>query len=290
MIPEGVGYLWSVRIAIIGLGGIGASVGLAVQHEALGWSVVGYDIAPDALEDALQMGAIDHPAESVAACADADLVVIATPPLAMPEVFQQLAPRLRPETALTDVASVKLPVLRWAEAHLPYPSRFVGGHPIAGTEHHGVRAARADLFHGAPWVLTPTAQTDPDALLRVEAFVRTLRAAPLIMDAAQHDREFALLSFVPHAVAFSLAALHRENPTTVPPGGSWRSATRVAQRDPALWAQLMALNREPTRQWLEQLIQRLQTLADALEQGDPDALQLLLRGTSTGTPPDPANS
>jgi len=261
-----------------------------MQHEALGWSVVGYDIAPDALEGALQIGAIDHPAESVAACACADLIVIATPPLAMPEVFQQLAPRLRPETALTDVASVKLPVLRWAEAYLPYPSRFVGGHPIAGTEHHGVRAARADLFHGAPWALTPIAQTDPDALLRVEAFVRTLRAAPLIMDAAQHDREFALLSFLPHAVAFSLAALHCENPTTVPPGGSWRSATRVAQSDPALWAQLMALNREPTRQWLEQLVQRLQALADALEQGDPDALQLLLRGTPTGTPPDPANS
>jgi prephenate dehydrogenase len=192
-----VGYLWGVHVAIIGLGGIGASVGLAVQHEALGWGVVGYDVAPDALTGALQMGAIDHPAESVAACADADLIVIATPPLAMPEVFQQLAPRLRPETALTDVASVKSPVLRWAEAYLPYPSRFVGGHPIAGTEHHGVRAARADLFHGAPWALTPTAQTDPDALQRVEAFVQTLRAAPLIMDAAQHDREFALLSFRP---------------------------------------------------------------------------------------------
>jgi prephenate dehydrogenase len=273
MIPEGVGYLWSVRIAIIGLGGIGASVGLAIQHEALGWGVVGYDVAPDALTGALQMGAIDHPAESVAACADADLIVIATPPLAMPEVFQQLAPRLRPETTLTDVASVKSPVLRWAEVYLPYLSRFVGGHPIAGTERHGVRAARADLFHGAPWALTPTAQTDPDALQRVEAFVQTLRAAPLTIDAAQHDREFALLSFVPHAVAFSLAALHRENPTTVPPGGSWRSATRVAQSDPTLWAQLMALNREPTREWLEQLIQRLQTLADALELGDPDALQ-----------------
>jgi prephenate dehydrogenase len=287
MIPEGVGYLWSVRIAIIGLGGIGASVGLAVQHEALGWGVVGYDIAPDALEGALQIGAIDHPAESVAACADADLVVIATPPLAMPEVFQALAPRLRPETVLTDVASVKSPVLRWAEAHLPYPSRFVGGHPIAGTEHHGVRAARADLFHGAPWVLTPTAQTDPDTLQRVEAFVRTLRAAPLIMDAAQHDREFALLSFVPHAVAFSLAALHRENPTTVPPGGSWRSATRVAQSDPTLWAQLMAFNREPTREWLEQLIQRLQTLADALGQGDPRTIQGRLCPQDAHAPDEP---
>jgi prephenate dehydrogenase len=287
MIPEGVGYLWGVQVAIIGLGGIGASVGLAIQHEALGWGVVGYDVAPDALTGALQIGAIDHPAESVAACADADLVVIATPPLAMPEVFQALAPRLRPETVLTDVASVKSPVLRWAEAHLPYPSRFVGGHPIAGTEHYGVRAARADLFHGAPWALTPTAQTDPDALQRVEAFVQTLRAAPLTIDAAQHDREFALLSFVPHAVAFSLAALHRENPTTVPPGGSWRSATRVAQSDPTLWAQLMALNREPTREWLEQLIQRLQTLADALGQGDPRTIQGRLCPQDAHAPDEP---
>jgi prephenate dehydrogenase len=287
MIPEGVGYLWGVQVAIIGLGGIGASVGLAIQHEALGWGVVGYDVAPDALTGALQMGAIDHPAESVAACADADLIVIATPPLAVPEVFQQLAPRLRPETTLTDVASVKSPVLRWAEVYLPYPSRFVGGHPIAGTERHGVRAARADLFHGAPWVLTPTAQTAPDALQRVEAFVQTLRAAPLTIDAAQHDREFALLSFVPHAVAFSLAALHRENPTTVPPGGSWRSATRVAQSDPTLWAQLMALNREPTREWLEQLIQRLQTLADALGQGDPRTIQGRLCPQDAHAPDEP---
>jgi prephenate dehydrogenase len=276
-----------VQVAIIGLGGIGASVGLAIQHEALGWGVVGYDVAPDALTGALQMGAIDHPAESVAACADADLIVIATPPLAMPEVFQQLAPRLRPETVLTDVASVKSPVLRWAEAHLPYPSRFVGGHPIAGTERHGVRAARADLFHGAPWALTPTAQTAPDALQRVEAFVQTLRAAPLTIDAAQHDREFALLSFVPHAIAFSLAALHREDPTTVPPGGSWRSATRVAQSDPTLWAQLMALNREPTREWLEQLIQRLQTLADALGQGDPRTIQGRLCPQDAHAPDEP---
>ena len=279
-----------MQIAIIGLGGIGASVGLALQHAALDCVVMGYDLAPDALSDALQAGAIDHPAESVAACADADLIVIATPPLAVPAIFQQLAPSLRPDTVLTDVVSVKLPVLRWAEQYLPDPSRFVGGHPIAGTEHHGIRAARADLFHGASWALTPTAQTDPDALLRVQAFVRTLRAAPLTMDAAQHDREFALLSFVPHALAFSLAAMHRENPTALPPGGSWRSATRVAQSDPTLWAQLILLNHEPTRVWLEQLIQRLQTLADTLTQGDPDALQRLLQGAPIGTPPDSANS
>jgi prephenate dehydrogenase len=123
----GWGILARMRIAIIGLGGIGASVGLALQHAALDCVVMGYDIAPDALSDALQAGAIDHPAESVAACADADLVVIATPPLSVPAIFQQLAPHLRPDTVLTDVVSVKLPVLRWAEQYLPDPSRFVGG-------------------------------------------------------------------------------------------------------------------------------------------------------------------
>jgi prephenate dehydrogenase len=278
-----------VRIAIIGLGGIGASVGLALQHEALDSVVIGYDTVPDTLDNALQVGAIDHCAESVAACANADLIVIATPPTAVPAVFQQLALHLRPDTVLTDVVSVKLPVLRWAARYLSYPNRFVGGHPIAGTEHHGIRAARADLFHGAAWALTPTTQTDPDALQRVQAFVQTLHAVPLLIDAAQHDREFALLSFLPHAVAFSLATLHRENPTTLPPGGSWRSATRVAQSDPVLWTQLMTLNREPTRLWLNQLLQRLQQIASALSQGDSDALQRLLQGAPTGTPPDFAN-
>lgn len=279
-----------MRVAIIGLGGIGASVGLALQHTALEYAIIGYDSSPDALTDALHAGAIDHPAESVAACAHADLIVIATPPRAIPEVFQQLAPHLFPETVVTDVASVKAPVLEWAQAYLPYPNSFVGGHPIAGTEHHGIRAARADLFHGAAWVLTPTAQTAPDALQRVETLVQTVRAVPLMMDATQHDREFALLSFVPHALAFSLAALHRENPTELTGGGSWRSATRVAQSNPALWAELLALNREPTRQWLEQLIQRLQQLVDALTQGDAVALQRLMQGAPTGTPPDAANS
>lgn len=278
-----------MRIAIIGLGGIGASVGLALRHEALDSAVIGYDTAPDTLDTALQLGAIDHPAESVASCAGSDLIVIATPPMAVPAVFQQLAPHLRPDTVLTDVVSVKQPLLGWAQEFLPYPSRFVGGHPIAGTEQHGIRAARAELFHGAVWALTPAKQTDSDALQRVQAFVQTLRAVPLLIDAAQHDREFALLSFVPHAIAFSLAAIHRENPTTLQGGSSWHSATRVAQSDPALWTQLMTLNCEPTRLWLDQLLKRLQQIASALSRGDSDALQRLLQGAPIGTPPDSAN-
>lgn len=265
-----------MKLAIIGLGSIGASVGLAYQHESLSDTVIGYDSDPDALEGALAMGATDQPAESVAACAEADLIVVATPPNAVPEVFQQLAPHLRPHTVITDVVSVKQPVLAWAQRYLPYPNRFVGGHPIAGTEQRGYTAARADLFQGAQWALTPTPHTDADALAQVEQFVRTLRAVPLLIDPLQHDHEFALLSFVPHCVAFSLVALHRQHPTLLQGGGSWRSATRVAHSDPTLWHQLLLLNRKATAEWLGQLIKHLEQFRTALDGDDPEALRTLM--------------
>ncbi|MFN4033233.1 MAG: prephenate dehydrogenase [Fimbriimonadales bacterium] len=266
-----------MRVALIGLGGIGASVGLAYQHTALGDAIWGYDVDADAVQGALAMGAIDQPIDSVDACADADVVVIATPPRAIPEVLQRLAARQRPDGVITDVASVKQPILAWAQARLPYPNRFVGGHPIAGTERHGYLAARADLFQGAQWALTPTPETDPDALARVRSLVRTVRAVPIPMDAAQHDREFALLSFVPHCLAFSLAALHAESPTQLQGGGSWQSATRVARSDPDLWTELLLLNGEATAEWLHRLMERIQQIHHALQQGNPEQLRALLR-------------
>ncbi len=265
-----------MRISIIGLGGIGASIGLAYQHATLGSVIIGYDIQTDAVQGALEMGAIDQPAESLEACAEVDLIVVATPPRAVPTMFQQLAPHLDPETVITDVVSVKSPVLSWARRHLPYPSRFVGGHPIAGTEQHGYAAARADLFQGAQWVLTPTAETESEAIARVEQLIGAVRAIPVRMDAAQHDWEFALLSFVPHCIAFSLAKLREENPTHLQGGGSWHSATRVAQSDPELWAELLALNSEATRAWLDALIVRLRAISDALQQPDKSLLHRLL--------------
>lgn len=272
-----------MRIGIIGLGGIGASIGLAYQHAELGDVIIGYDIQPDAVQGALEIGAIDQPAESAEACADADLVLVATPPRAVPVIFQHIAQHLRPETAITDVVSVKCPVLRWSQQYLPYPSRFVGGHPIAGTEQHGYASARADLFQGAQWVLTPTSETDSEAIERVERLIRAVKAIPMRIDAALHDREFALLSFVPHCIAFSLARLHEENPTHLQGGGSWRSATRVAQSAPELWAELLTLNSEATREWLDALIGRLRAIADALQQSDESQLRRLLCRNSPPT-------
>ncbi len=266
-----------MQITIIGLGGIGASIGLAYQHAELGDLVRGYDIDANALQGALGMGAIDEPIDCMDKCADADVIIMATPPRAVPELFQRLAPRLRPDTVMTDVVSVKQPVLEWARAHLPYPNRFVGGHPIAGTERHGYQAARADLFQGAQWVLTPTPETDSDAIGRVESLIRAVRAVPIRMEAAQHDSEFALLSFVPHCLAFSLAALHAENPTQLQGGGSWKSATRVAHSDPELWVELLLLNRAATEERLNALIERLRKIQQALQQGDSGRLRRQLQ-------------
>ncbi|MCX7926178.1 MAG: prephenate dehydrogenase/arogenate dehydrogenase family protein [Fimbriimonadales bacterium] len=265
-----------MRVSIIGLGGIGTSIGLAYQHAELGDLVLGYDVDSEAVWGALALGAIDQPVDSADACADADLIIVATPPQAVPELFRRLAPRLCPETVVTDVVSVKLPVLEWAHASLRHPNRFVGGHPIAGTEQHGYRSARADLFQGAQWVITPTPETDADAVERVERLIRTVRAVPVRMDAAQHDREFALLSFMPHCLAFSLTMLHAENPTLLSGGGSWRSATRVAQSNPELWTELFWLNREATAEWLDALTERLQAISDALRMEDRARLRALL--------------
>jgi prephenate dehydrogenase len=272
-----------MRIAIVGLGGIGASVALAIKARKLPFTLCGYDLRPEVVEAAHARGMIDLPCSSLSACANADLILLATPPLAIRDCLSEGLAHLAPRTVLTDVASVKTPILEWAEQLLPAPQRFVGGHPIAGTERSGLDAARADLFEGAQWVLTPTEQTDQDALEQVEALVQSLGAHPVIMSAEQHDREFALLSFLPHSVAFSLSALHRVHPTQLKGGRSWHDATRVAASDSALWAELFMLNRQPTLEYLHAFIDQLHHLAELLQEGEVEALRAWLSGEEQGT-------
>ncbi len=268
-----------MKIAIIGLGGIGASVGLGLGAlpKPLFERRLGYDIAPRACAGALSVGAIDHAAASLQECAQAELILIATPPAALPTLLEQLAPHLSPAHVLTDTASVKSPVLNWARQRLPYPARFVGGHPIAGTEHHGWQSARHDLFRGAQWVLTPAAETHPDAIETVRQMVIHLGATPVLMDAETHDHEMALLSHLPHVLAFSLQSLAIQSPPSLAGGGSWRSATRVAQSDPALWAQILTLNRKAVQEWLARLRVRLNALEDALQKGDTESVERFLQ-------------
>lgn len=264
-----------MRIAIVGLGGIGASIGLACQK--VGAERLGYDTDPKALEGALSIGAIDRPAQELAECAQAETIILAVPPKAVFSVLRELAPALNPHIVLTDTTSIKVPVLEWAQQTLPYPNRFVGGHPIAGTEKSGWASAQPDLFQGAQWVLTPLPDTDPDALQVVQRWVQTVGAVPLVMEAAQHDREIALLSHLPHAIAYSLSALHRQQPTLLQGGSSWHSATRVALSDPALWSQIFTLNRTHLLEQLRLFHAQLHTLTALLEIGDEVQVERFLQ-------------
>ncbi len=262
-----------MRYAIVGLGGIGTSIGLALRKADPSAQVLGYDLNPDATAGALSLGALTDALSELTACASVELIVLATPPSTVGELLSAFAPHLVATTVLTEVASVKMPVLAEVEGRLAFPSRFVGGHPIAGTEHSGWQSARADLFRGAQWVLTPTDTTDAEALDTVEQFVRKLGAIPLRMDAQRHDREMALLSHLPHIVAFSLSALHRQCPTQLQGGGSWQSATRVAHSDPALWSEILSLNREALAEVLRLFQTELGQVLALLEQGDSEGIR-----------------
>src|SRR4030042_6677786 len=144
-------------IAIIGLGRIGGSLGLALKRAGLNHvEVAGYARNPDVAARAVRIGAVDRTGDGIAAAVDgADMVILATPTLAMREIMQQMAPHLKAGCSVTDTASTKVKVMEWAESYLPSTASFVGGHPMAGREHAGINFAEVDLFGGCRYCLVP---------------------------------------------------------------------------------------------------------------------------------------
>ena len=257
------------RLAVIGTGLIGASVALAAKR-AGNVQVAGYDLEPEALAGALERGAIDRPAETLAeAVAEAELAVVAAP-------VAQLAPQVRaaleasPEgCTVTDVGSTKDGVCAAARGS----ARFVGGHPVCGSEARGAEHASADLFDGATWFLTPLAETDPSRYRLVHGFVSTLGATPVAVDPEAHDRLVALTSHLPHALANLL--VNQAGSTRVDgheplaaAGGSLRDMTRVAGANPRIWVDIFVENAAPLRASLAEHRRRVEQLEAALAGGD----------------------
>ncbi|HVS85321.1 MAG TPA: prephenate dehydrogenase/arogenate dehydrogenase family protein [Gaiellaceae bacterium] len=220
------------RVAIVGTGLVGASVGLAASRA--GVHVTGFDSDASVLAEAVLRGAV----EEGASLADAELVVVAVPVGAAPDVVRE-ALAAAPDATVTDVASTKR-----ALAAIEDP-RFVPGHPLAGGSTGGPGRAAADLFSGATWFLSPTPATDPARVDVVERFVRALGAAPVRVEAAEHDRVLALTSHLPHALANALVlAAARDERTLAYGGASFREMTRVAGANPTLWADIFLENRD----------------------------------------------
>ncbi len=218
----------------MGVGLIGGSVGLAAR--AAGWDVVGVD-RPEVLDEAASTGAIDRPS-TLDEARGADLVVLAAPISMVTDLAAELPPT---DALVTDVASTKSAIVTEAQER---GLRFVGGHPMAGSQLSGVAHARADLFKGARYFLTPTEKTDPYAYREVSGFVRELGAVPTAVDPEKHDLLMAALSHLPHLMAAALLKVASDiSPEALSfAGPSFRDLTRVGASNPALWSDILAEN------------------------------------------------
>jgi prephenate dehydrogenase len=255
-----------MRAAILGTGLIGASIGMGLR--TAGWTVVGWDPDPEALERARDRGAIDGPLPAGEEDESApDMVILAGPPQAIIDEVGSIDT----DALVMDVAGIKRGVVAAARGR-----RFVGSHPMAGRETSGPEAASPALFRGAAWVLVTDGADETD-LVTVERVVETLGARPIRMTAEEHDTAVAAVSHLPQVLAGALLLeADAETQALDLAAGSFRDLTRVAASDPAVWAQLLAINREPVRAAIEGITARLRALADALDAGDAPAVEAFL--------------
>jgi prephenate dehydrogenase len=252
-----------VRLAVVGVGLVGGSVGLAARAR-LGATVRG--VEPRAAA-ALAAGAIDSAHDDLAeALEGAEAAFVAVPLQAVPATVRAVLRVAGEDCVVTDVGSTKRMVVEAVD-----DPRFVGGHPLAGSEAHGVEHARAELFDGATWYLTPTAGTSGVLLERLHRLLTGLGARPAALDADAHDRVMAAVSHLPHVLANVLVAqagraLGGETPPAT--GPSFRDATRVAGAHPALWAQIYRANAAALADELDAVLTRLAGVRDALRAGE----------------------
>ena len=255
------------RAGVVGCGLIGGSIGHALR--AAGWHVTGHDADPGRARQALVLGALD----ALGLDATAEITFLCTPVQSLPIVASEvLAATAAASGVVTDVGSVKRSVVESVAA-----PRFVGGHPMAGSEQDGIEGAHAAMFEGSTWVLTPTGSTDPDAFALVRSVVASLGADVVAVPPERHDELVALVSHVPHLTAAALMGLASDAATEHATllrlaAGGFRDMTRIAAGHPGIWLDICAENRAAIVATLEQLGGALATLRDVVADGDRPAL------------------
>jgi prephenate dehydrogenase len=257
-----------VRAAVIGVGLIGGSLGMAMRWRRIAREVVGVARVPETIGVARARGAIDRgTTDPVEGVAGADLVVLATPPELVVSMARQVLPYLGAGAIVTDVASVKREIVRDIEPAID-PDKgvaFVGGHPMAGNEGRGVAAASAELFEGSVYLITRTPRTDGAATERIATLARALGARPMVMDPEAHDRAVARVSHLPYLLAAALMGAAESE--TAAAGPSFLGATRVAGSPVSLWAQICRLNRSEIVEALRAFRDELDRLEGGLTDG-----------------------
>jgi prephenate dehydrogenase len=265
--------------AIIGVGMVGGSMGMALRARGLARRVVGIARRAETVELAVRLGAADEATTDVReGVRDADLVVLATPVLAMLEVAEQMAPALRPGCVVTDVGSTKSLLVARVPRLLPTTAHFVGGHPMAGSERGGVEASQPDLFEGATYLVTPAPGTPAVVTERVLALARALGARARLFDPTAHDRIAAAISHMPHVAAAAMVhavaasgASEEELRSFI--AGGFKSTTRIASSPPEMWRDICLTNAEALRSSLELFRDSVDAFLRALDAGDAEAVR-----------------
>ena len=263
-------------VAVIGVGLMGGSMGMAALTRVGVRRVVGYGEDESALQTALELGAITEPASSLQnACAQADIVFVATPVRLIPVHVREALAAAPTHAIVTDVGSTKGTLMEALSRE--QQRRFVGGHPLCGSETAGVANAKATLYHGATYFLTPGIHTETDAVQTLFAFLTEVGARPVAVDPFEHDRLMALLSHLPHIIANTLMAQAGEHEgardALISAGPSFREMTRVAGANAHVWTDIFAENQTALLSALREFRARLEEVTAALEGGDEARVQ-----------------
>jgi prephenate dehydrogenase len=278
------------RVAIVGVGLIGGSIGLALRERGLAAEVIGVGRRPASLERAQSRGAVDRTTTNlVSGVAEADLVIVATPVGSIVDTVRAVA-AAAPRATITDAGSTKAEICRelsqppaidyLAPGELdrpgPPPPRFIGSHPIAGDHRTGPEHARANLFEDRVVVVTPEDHTPPGLVERVKEFWESLGAEVVLLSPEEHDRALAATSHLPHLIAAALASATPEEWLRMA-GTGWGDTTRIAAGDAQLWTQIFTQNRAAVIDALRRFEHRLAALHEALTTDDVAALTTRLQ-------------
>ncbi len=251
-------------VAIIGLGLIGGS--LALRFRAAGARVVGADVDPGAVAAAQSRGAIDEAGDESTIAAEADLVIVATPLDQIVRAGIAAARCMRAGALLTDVGSVKGPIVSAITAGVPAGVVFVGGHPMAGSEGSGMLAADGGLLEGRPFILTPTARTAPEGVTALEGIIKRIGMRPVILDPVQHDELAAQVSHLPYLLSLALQRATADDARSIA-GPGFDDMTRIARSPAAMWAAICRDNRDAIVRALARYEAELGRLRKGLEAG-----------------------
>lgn len=266
------------RIAVIGLGLLGGSVGLAIKEHLPGATTTGYDANPTTRARAAERGLVDKVCDSAAdAVKDAELVVLCVPVGAMAEAAKELAPALPADALVSDVGSSKQSVAKSLAEVLPGHA-IIPAHPVAGTERSGPDAGFASLFQQRWCILTPPEGADSAKLAALSAFWEALGARVEVMDAAHHDLVLAVTSHLPHLIAYTIVGTASdlegvtESEVIKYSAGGFRDFTRIAASDPTMWRDVFLSNKEAVLEMLQRFTEDLTALQRAIRVGDGDQL------------------